>query len=258
MARLKLIAAAKLVLRKLRKRSAAFHEEVLPEDTVPEDSSEEVETKSEGEEKERDPFFEESLWNSAALMDSVSVLGETFCLESELNQERSQAIVRGIHSLEEKVGSLERFPELFASLNERLDNLRSEIARSSTPVSAKVELNDVGESNGKRGGDKPKNFDHALVAHLVASIRAEEMAPPVFVDVGAHKGSITKLVADIGASVLAVEPNPSLVQELERRYSSRESVSVLPVALGNEERESDLYFAAFVDPNAQISCDLAI
>jgi FkbM family methyltransferase len=56
-------------------------------------------------------------------------------------------------------------------------------------------------------------------------------------DVGAHRGAVTSLLLDLGACVVAIEPNPDLAALLSRRYR----VVVEQVALGAERGRTQLW-----------------
>jgi FkbM family methyltransferase len=58
-------------------------------------------------------------------------------------------------------------------------------------------------------------------------------------DVGANEGRMAETFADIGARVVAVEPNPRLVARIRARYGPRE-VLVEPAAVGAHEGVADL------------------
>jgi FkbM family methyltransferase len=53
-------------------------------------------------------------------------------------------------------------------------------------------------------------------------------------DVGANEGRLTQTFAELGATVVAVEPNPGLAGRVRARYGSR-SVTVEATALGDSE-----------------------
>lgn len=59
-------------------------------------------------------------------------------------------------------------------------------------------------------------------------------------DVGANAGNRTEIFLALGARVVAVDPQPSCVKALRRRYGGDQRVAVAPVALGESEGEAEL------------------
>ncbi|MHB9028912.1 MAG: FkbM family methyltransferase [Candidatus Latescibacterota bacterium] len=59
-------------------------------------------------------------------------------------------------------------------------------------------------------------------------------------DVGANAGSRTALFLALGARVVAVDPQPSCLRTLRKRFSGNPMVSIVPKALGAEEGEAEL------------------
>ncbi|HEU0023997.1 MAG TPA: FkbM family methyltransferase [Thermoleophilaceae bacterium] len=59
-------------------------------------------------------------------------------------------------------------------------------------------------------------------------------------DVGANEGRVTETFAELGASVVAVEPNPSLARRVRRRYGSAR-VTVEAVAVGAQDGVGHLH-----------------
>jgi FkbM family methyltransferase len=58
-------------------------------------------------------------------------------------------------------------------------------------------------------------------------------------DIGANEGRVTQTFAELGAKVVAVEPNPELATRVRARYGSR-AVTVEAVAVGAEPGEAPL------------------
>lgn len=59
-------------------------------------------------------------------------------------------------------------------------------------------------------------------------------------DVGANAGNRTEVFLALGTRVVAVDPQPSCVKALRRRYSGDSRVTVIPNALGEREGEAEL------------------
>jgi FkbM family methyltransferase len=64
-------------------------------------------------------------------------------------------------------------------------------------------------------------------------------------DVGANVGNRIKLFRRLGAKVIAIEPQPSCADFLERTYCRDPNVTVKRVALGREAGETDFYVADY-------------
>ena len=52
-------------------------------------------------------------------------------------------------------------------------------------------------------------------------------------DVGAHVGNRVRAFSSLGARVVAVEPQPRMLQVLEHMYGDREDVTILPVGISD-------------------------
>lgn len=63
------------------------------------------------------------------------------------------------------------------------------------------------------------------------------------IDVGAHVGERTAIFRELGARVIAVEPQLECVEILRSRFSRDDRVIVLPVALGETEGEQPMFVA---------------
>ncbi len=59
-------------------------------------------------------------------------------------------------------------------------------------------------------------------------------------DVGANAGNRTEIFLRLGARVIAVDPQPSCVHMLRKRFAGNPRVTVVPVALGAAEGEAQL------------------
>jgi FkbM family methyltransferase len=62
-------------------------------------------------------------------------------------------------------------------------------------------------------------------------------------DVGANVGERTAIFVDLGARVVAVEPQPDCVEALRARFG--ESVEIVPAGLGSEPGEAELLVASY-------------
>ena len=65
-------------------------------------------------------------------------------------------------------------------------------------------------------------------------------AGEVVFDIGANVGNRTAVFRTLGASVIAVDPQPSCVARLRKRFGSDPKVTVVPTALGEQEGEAEL------------------
>jgi FkbM family methyltransferase len=60
-------------------------------------------------------------------------------------------------------------------------------------------------------------------------------------DIGANLGSRTEALVRLGASVVAVEPQPLLAERLRRRFASHPRVTIVEQAIDSTEREAAMY-----------------
>jgi FkbM family methyltransferase len=60
-------------------------------------------------------------------------------------------------------------------------------------------------------------------------------------DIGANLGQKTSLFLDLGAHVVAVEPQPSCLRVLRRSFGRRTDVEIVPAAVGAEEGSAELF-----------------
>jgi FkbM family methyltransferase len=74
----------------------------------------------------------------------------------------------------------------------------------------------------------------------LAFFRAFVPAGGLVFDVGANEGRMTQTFAELGATVVAVEPNPALSARVRARYASRR-VTVEPVAIGDAVGTAELH-----------------
>ncbi len=76
----------------------------------------------------------------------------------------------------------------------------------------------------------------------LASVLKSFVAPGnLCFDVGANIGEYTKTLLQLGASVVAVDPQPSAIEELNARFANNPRVKIEPVALGSEPGTATLY-----------------
>lgn len=66
------------------------------------------------------------------------------------------------------------------------------------------------------------------------------LSSKVAIDVGAHHGKFSAVLLDLGFEVHALEPNPSVLAELQRNLEGRLGLTIHPVAAGSEEGEAEL------------------
>jgi FkbM family methyltransferase len=84
---------------------------------------------------------------------------------------------------------------------------------------------------------------HRLGYHLRRRNFYRQMISPgdLCFDVGANIGDYTDALVSLGASVIAVEPQPSCVKELKARFAHNDRVIVVPVALGANEGSAEFF-----------------
>ena len=67
-------------------------------------------------------------------------------------------------------------------------------------------------------------------------------------DVGAHTGEISEILIELGACVVAIEPEPSSLSKLEKRLGKRPTQSVVvPAALGSAHGTAELMVCTSTD-----------
>lgn len=76
-------------------------------------------------------------------------------------------------------------------------------------------------------------------------------------DIGAHVGDRTRIFAALGARVVALEPNPSLVPFLERTVGRRSGVTVVAAAVGARPGSATLHIARTNPTLSTVSADWA-
>ncbi len=76
-------------------------------------------------------------------------------------------------------------------------------------------------------------------------------------DIGAHVGNRTRAWRQLGARVVAVEPQPDCLRVLHRLFAKDGSVTVLPVAVGQAEGEAQLLVSARTPTVTTLSADWA-
>lgn len=65
----------------------------------------------------------------------------------------------------------------------------------------------------------------------------------LYFDIGAHVGNRVRIAADLGAYVIALEPNPTLVAFLQRRYGDNDSISILQQGIAEHNGSATLYIS---------------
>ena len=59
-------------------------------------------------------------------------------------------------------------------------------------------------------------------------------------DIGANLGNRTEVFLDLGARVIAVEPQQSCIRKLKRKFGANSKVTIVPQAVGETEGEAEL------------------
>ena len=60
-------------------------------------------------------------------------------------------------------------------------------------------------------------------------------------DIGANIGRKIDIFLNLGANVIAVEPNPQCVNFLKWKYKNNPNITIMPVALDRQESQKDIY-----------------
>ncbi len=74
-------------------------------------------------------------------------------------------------------------------------------------------------------------------------------------DIGAHAGNRVAAFVQLGARVVAVEPQPDFVRLLQRRFGSDPRVTVLPLALGQAPGQAQLLASVRTPTVSTLSAD---
>jgi FkbM family methyltransferase len=84
---------------------------------------------------------------------------------------------------------------------------------------------------------------HRLGYHLRRRNFYRQMISPgdLCFDVGANIGDYTDALVSLGARVIAVDPQPSSIKELQARFAHNDRVIVVPVALGANEGSAEFF-----------------
>lgn len=60
-------------------------------------------------------------------------------------------------------------------------------------------------------------------------------------DIGAHLGNRSEVFLDLGARVIAIEPQPSCLEFLQKKFKGNNRFTLLPVLVSNEDQVLDFY-----------------
>ena len=96
----------------------------------------------------------------------------------------------------------------------------------------------------KRSLNQPK-----LLLFLSEFVKPGEL---VF-DVGANVGNYVSMFLKLGAKVVAIEPQQDCLKSLVSRFGNDDRVSIEPVALGAQEKQSFIYLSEVRNPIASMS-----
>lgn len=60
-------------------------------------------------------------------------------------------------------------------------------------------------------------------------------------DVGAHEGEMTRIFLELGAQVVCIEPNPSCIEILKKRYAGNKKVKIAEVGVSDKTGKADFW-----------------
>src|SRR5262249_33277503 len=83
-----------------------------------------------------------------------------------------------------------------------------------------------------------RSRDHAARVKLFQKLIA---GGDLCFDVGANIGDYSAALLEVGAQVVAIEPQPSCTRELRARFSDHTRLTIEPIALGSAERVDKFY-----------------
>jgi FkbM family methyltransferase len=90
----------------------------------------------------------------------------------------------------------------------------------------------------KRRLDSGELEAHLELMRLYRSLIAEDS---LCFDVGANIGAVSEALLKVGARVIAFEPNPTVLPELQARCGRHKNWSLVPAAIGNQADIATLY-----------------
>jgi len=86
------------------------------------------------------------------------------------------------------------------------------------------------------------SFLLSLATPIVHShFRSIVSAGDLVFDVGANVGDLTQVFSNLGANVIAIEPQPYCVEILKRRFEAHDNVKILELAASNSTGSTNLY-----------------
>ena len=123
------------------------------------------------------------------------------------------------------------------ALWQQLDYIRAEFEKDHNLVGIVTLLAEIARDLPAKGvaGLEPELGLIRVVADKLISKRA--------IDIGAFKGEFAATMAQVGLTVVAFEPNPSLVADLRKRFLADTGVQVLEYAISDFSGEADLHLA---------------
>lgn len=82
---------------------------------------------------------------------------------------------------------------------------------------------------------------HKMIAFYSQFIKPNDLC----FDIGANLGNRTEIFLALGASVLAVEPQPLCAQELRKKYEKNDRFTLVEKAVGPSEGEAEMLIASY-------------
>jgi FkbM family methyltransferase len=81
---------------------------------------------------------------------------------------------------------------------------------------------------------------------LLAQLGNLELSGQLVFDIGANIGAVTEALLELGSRVVAIEPNISLISEIQARCSNDVNLTILPIAISSSATISKFYISEFI------------
>jgi FkbM family methyltransferase len=62
-------------------------------------------------------------------------------------------------------------------------------------------------------------------------------------DIGANNGNRTDIFAHLGAKVISLEPQPSCLEVLKKKYAKNPNITIVPMAVGKQSGTAEMYIS---------------
>ena len=87
-------------------------------------------------------------------------------------------------------------------------------------------------------------YGNPLISRRLRRLYSQFLGPgDIYFDIGAHVGNRVRTAANLGARVIALEPNPTLAAFLHRWYGNSDSISILQQGIGEHKGTATLFIS---------------